>query len=60
MPPVYSVLSTENPLFTSYLFYASILGLKVLFMAPLTAQQRIKKKASIFLVVPIFHLKLII
>lgn len=41
-------MSLDNPMFRAYLFYCSVLILKMLIMAPLTARQRYAKKASIF------------
>ncbi|XP_014239238.1 microsomal glutathione S-transferase 1 [Cimex lectularius] len=37
-------MSFNNPVFTSYLFYCSLLVLKVLMMVPLTARWRFSKK----------------
>ncbi|KAF5305719.1 hypothetical protein FQR65_LT07615 [Abscondita terminalis] len=42
-----SIFSTENELLRTYLLCVSVLALKVLFMAPLTAIQRIKNMAFI-------------
>uniref|UniRef100_A0A0A9YXL8 Microsomal glutathione S-transferase 1 n=1 Tax=Lygus hesperus TaxID=30085 RepID=A0A0A9YXL8_LYGHE len=39
-----NILTLENPVFKSYLFYSCILVLKVLLMAPLTARYRFAKK----------------
>ncbi|KAF5292814.1 hypothetical protein FQA39_LY13859 [Lamprigera yunnana] len=39
------IFSTENELFRTYLFYACVLAIKVLLMAPLTAFHRMKNKA---------------
>ncbi|RZF39691.1 hypothetical protein LSTR_LSTR012145 [Laodelphax striatellus] len=39
-----SLYTTDNPVFSAYLFYCAVLVLKVLFMAPLTARQRLAKK----------------
>ncbi|CAO1411892.1 unnamed protein product [Diamesa hyperborea] len=38
-------LSTENPVLRSYIFWSSILVIKMVLMGPLTALQRLKKKA---------------
>ncbi|CAG9854729.1 unnamed protein product [Phyllotreta striolata] len=40
-----SVLSLENEVFRSFLFYSCILVLKMLFMSPLTGSKRMKHKA---------------
>mgnify|MGYP003346307220 CR=1 FL=1 len=45
MAKVEGILSVDNELFRTYLFYGCILALKVLVMAPLTAVQRFKHKA---------------
>ncbi|CAO1389884.1 unnamed protein product [Diamesa tonsa] len=38
-------LSIENPVLRSYIFWSSILVIKMVLMGPLTALQRLKKKA---------------
>lgn len=45
MAPVVELLSRNNPVFSAYVFYSTILVLKMLAMAPLTARQRFRKKA---------------
>jgi hypothetical protein len=44
MTTVVELLSRNNPVFTSYVFYNTILALKMLAMSALTARQRMKKK----------------
>lgn len=44
MAPVVELLSRNNPVFSAYVFYCTILVLKMLAMAPLTARQRFRKK----------------
>jgi len=44
MAPVIELLSLNNPVFSAYVFYCTILLLKVLAMAPLTGRQRLGKK----------------
>lgn len=38
------MLSRNNPIFSAYVFYATVLILKMLAMSALTARQRLKKK----------------
>ncbi|XP_018333343.1 microsomal glutathione S-transferase 1 [Agrilus planipennis] len=45
MPAINEILSVENPVFRSYMFYGSVLVVKMLVMSLLTARQRIKNKA---------------
>jgi uncharacterized membrane protein len=44
MAPVVELLSINNPVFSAFVFYSTILIIKVLAMAPLTARQRFRKK----------------
>ncbi|KAL1129004.1 hypothetical protein AAG570_013536 [Ranatra chinensis] len=44
MAPASSMLTTDNPVFAAYLFYCSVLVVKVLSMAALTARQRFGKQ----------------
>jgi glutathione S-transferase len=44
MASVVELLSRNNPVFSAYVFYATILILKMLAMSALTARQRFKKK----------------
>lgn len=43
-------LNLENPVVKSFLFYASVLIGKTMFMSPLTARWRFKKGVSIILI----------
>jgi len=44
MAPVIELLSRNNPVFSAYVFYCTILFLKMLAMSPLTTRQRFRKK----------------
>jgi uncharacterized paraquat-inducible protein A len=44
MASVVELLSRNNPVFSAYVFYSTILILKMLAMSALTARQRFKKK----------------
>ena len=44
MAPVVELLSRNNPVFSAYVFYCTILFLKMLAMSMLTARQRFRKK----------------
>ncbi|KDR06731.1 Prostaglandin E synthase [Zootermopsis nevadensis] len=44
MATIVELLSRNNPVFTGYVFYATILILKLLAMSVLTARQRMRKK----------------
>jgi uncharacterized paraquat-inducible protein A len=50
MASVVELLSRSNPVFSAYVFYATILILKMLAMSALTARQRFKKKVRSSLV----------
>lgn len=41
---VAEILSVDNPVFSTFIFYTSILIIKMLLMGPFTAIQRIRKK----------------
>lgn len=40
------ILSLENPVFSCYLFYVSLLTVKLILMSPFTGIQRMKKKVN--------------
>lgn len=44
MAPVVELLSRNNPVFSAYVFYSTILILKMLAMSALTGRQRFRKK----------------
>jgi uncharacterized paraquat-inducible protein A len=44
MASVVELLSRNNPVFSAYVFYATVLILKMLAMSALTARQRFRKK----------------
>jgi hypothetical protein len=46
MAPVVELLSRNNPVFSAYVFYSTILVLKMLAMSPLTVRQRFRKKVG--------------
>ena len=43
------ILSYENPVLRSYIFWSSILVIKMVLMGPLTALQRLKRKVSVII-----------
>jgi hypothetical protein len=44
MAPVVELLSRNNPVFSAFVFYSTILALKMLAMSVLTARQRMRKQ----------------
>lgn len=47
--PADQLFSTENAVFKSYLFYSSLLVLKMMLMSMLTGRQRFQNKVSFHL-----------
>ncbi|XP_070492720.1 microsomal glutathione S-transferase 1-like [Chironomus tepperi] len=45
MPSILDNFSTDNPVFSTYVFYTTVLIIKTLFMALLTVVHRVKNKA---------------
>lgn len=50
MASVVELLSRNNPVFSAYVFYSTILILKMLAMSALTARQRFKRNVRSYLV----------
>lgn len=44
MAPILDIMDTSNPIFQSYIFWSTILVLKMLAMAPMTGMNRFKNK----------------
>lgn len=45
---VKEILSLDNPVFSCYLFYVSLLTVKLLLMSSLTGLQRFRKKVNYY------------